>query len=212
MAPCLFFPPGVPISSAEQDVLKYFGEDPKMTPQAFFTTLESFMRVFEQAKDDLERKERAKERERLLAEKKALASPLNTSLNGSNTRKKSASAGVAKEEEGGDSTGGGQSVAPMAPQDGGGKGKAGGTVGGEGDPARRRQASAGMSLGGEEGGKESKFARSLTWETPGSVDVRGRGESTEGGGEGGEDGPRSPNKPPKPAVRKAGSVPDAFPL
>jgi hypothetical protein len=45
MVPCLFFPPGFPISIAEQDVLKYFGEDPKMTPQAFFTTLESFMRV-----------------------------------------------------------------------------------------------------------------------------------------------------------------------
>jgi hypothetical protein len=27
------------------DVLRYFGEDPEMPPQAFFTTLEAFMRV-----------------------------------------------------------------------------------------------------------------------------------------------------------------------
>ena len=52
-------------------VLAYFGEDPKMTPQAFFTTLEAFMRSFEAKVVEVERQDKALERERLLAERKA---------------------------------------------------------------------------------------------------------------------------------------------
>ncbi|CAN0402464.1 unnamed protein product, partial [Discosporangium mesarthrocarpum] len=54
-------------------VLAYFGEDPELTPQEFFTTLHTFIKAFDEAKIYVERQAKKKEQERRLAEKKALA-------------------------------------------------------------------------------------------------------------------------------------------
>ncbi|CAM9203099.1 unnamed protein product, partial [Ascophyllum nodosum] len=53
--------------------LSYFGEDPELTPQEFFTTLHSFIQAFEEAKVYVDRQAKKKEQERKLEEKKKAA-------------------------------------------------------------------------------------------------------------------------------------------
>jgi hypothetical protein len=52
------------------DVLKYFGEDDKLTPGQFFTTLSAFIRAFDNALDDVTKEEKKKAREERLAQMK----------------------------------------------------------------------------------------------------------------------------------------------
>ncbi|CAN0381512.1 unnamed protein product [Ascophyllum nodosum] len=53
--------------------LSYFGEDPELTSQEFFTTLHSFIQAFEAAKVYVDRQAKKKEQERKLEEKKKAA-------------------------------------------------------------------------------------------------------------------------------------------
>eukprot|EP00953_Heterococcus_sp_UTEX-ZZ885_P007435 4502-Heterococcus_DN1.PRE.1 len=54
-------------------VLEYFGEDPELAPNKFFTTLHSFIAAFDEARVYVERQQKVKDRERKLAEKRRLA-------------------------------------------------------------------------------------------------------------------------------------------
>jgi len=60
------------VESKFMGVIDYFGEDPEMSPQKFFTTLHSFMLAFDEACLYVERQKKIKERERKVAEKKRL--------------------------------------------------------------------------------------------------------------------------------------------
>lgn len=44
------------------DLLDFFGEDSTMSPEAFFSTINSFVSMFNQTRDELRRKEEAKVR------------------------------------------------------------------------------------------------------------------------------------------------------
>lgn len=54
------------------NVLAYFGEDPELSPQEFFTTLHLFTRGFEDARAHVERQAKQKERARRVAERKLI--------------------------------------------------------------------------------------------------------------------------------------------
>ena len=58
------------VSSKFANVLKYFGEDEKLTPGQFFATLSKFIRAFDSALDDVEKDEKRKAREERLAQMK----------------------------------------------------------------------------------------------------------------------------------------------
>ncbi|CAN0550175.1 unnamed protein product, partial [Ectocarpus sp. 12 AP-2014] len=94
--------------------LSYFGEDPELTPQEFFTTLHSFIKAFDEARAYVDRQAKKKEQERKLEEKKAAAAAKKKRL-AEEKRRKSAEllrAGSADSSEG--------AVAATAEKGGGG--------------------------------------------------------------------------------------------
>lgn len=54
------------------DLLEFFGEDPNLTPEAFFCTINTFVSMFDQTYKELKRKEEAKERKKRIEEKKKI--------------------------------------------------------------------------------------------------------------------------------------------
>jgi len=65
------------MNSKFQSILRYFGEDPELSSDEFFKTLHSFSTAFEEAREDVERSQRADERE-----KKRRARPPRHSISG----------------------------------------------------------------------------------------------------------------------------------
>jgi len=54
------------------NLLQFFGEDQSMTPEAFFSTINTFVSMFDETHKDLIRKQEAKERNMRIDEKRKL--------------------------------------------------------------------------------------------------------------------------------------------
>jgi hypothetical protein len=54
------------------DLLRFFGEDSSMSPEAFFCTINTFASMFDQTHKELVRKEEAKARRKRIEEKQKL--------------------------------------------------------------------------------------------------------------------------------------------
>ena len=60
------------VRSSFTDLLRYFGEDNSMSPEAFFGTINTFVSMFDQTHKELVRKEEAKARRKRIEEKQRL--------------------------------------------------------------------------------------------------------------------------------------------